>query len=301
MGYLQDGVWLTNEQLTSRKGEFDRKPSIFRNIVGSKEYPAEKNRYHLYISYACPFAHRTLIMRSLKGLEEIITLSTVQDYMGENGWEVDKGPENIKYLHQLYQISDSKASCRCSVPVLWDKKTKKIVNNESAEILRMLNSNFNEFSKSKHDYYPAELQEEIDKINDYIYENVNNGVYKAGFANSQESYKKGFMALFEALERLENHLENKEYLVSNVLTEADIRLFTTLIRFDPVYYIHFKCNLKMIKDYPNLFNWLKRIYSIEAINKTVKFDRIKNHYFLSHKHLNPSGIIPVGPENLLID
>lgn len=304
MGRLENGRWIIEEVITETDdGEFKRQEQGFRDVIQSPE----KNRYHLYVSYACPWAHRTLIMRSLKGLEKIITLSVVSPYMLEDGWSFEDNfpgvlPDPVfqtKFLREVYTEALRDFSGRVTVPVLLDKKTKKIVNNESQEIIRILNDGFNEFTNNKEDYYPKDLREEINKWNLDIYENINNGVYKAGFALNQKAYDKNVRNLFSALDRVEEGLEGKEFLVGDKLTEADIRLYTTLVRFDPVYYGHFKCNRTMIREFKNLSRYLGDLYKIEAFKSTTHFDHIKAHYYYSHRQINPFQIIPVGPDPLI--
>ncbi|SDI63813.1 glutathione S-transferase family protein [Dolosicoccus paucivorans] len=312
MGLLIDGVWHDKWYDTdSTGGKFERSRSQFRNWItkdgsagptGKGGFKAEKNRYHLYVSYACPWAHRTLIMRALKGLEEMISISVVNPLMLEEGWSFKEWdhviPDAINdatYLHQVYTAADPNYSGRVTVPVLWDKKQKTIVNNESSEIIRMLNSAFDDVGAKEGDYYPKERAGEIDEINEFIYDAINNGVYKAGFATKQEVYAQEVVTLFKALDQLDAHLENREYLVGNRFTEADIRLWTTLIRFDPVYVGHFKCNIRQLVDYPNLWRYTRQIYHIPGIKETVFMDHIKHHYYRSHPTINPNGIVPVGP------
>jgi putative glutathione S-transferase len=306
MGMLVNGEWqILPVAKNDLKGSFVRPDSIFQHTVtkdGSSGFKAEPNRYHLYISYACPWASRAIIFRVLKGLENVISISSVEPLMLDNGWEFGSAKTNtadplyhLKFLYELYQKSDPQYTGKVTVPVLWDKVNNTIVNNESSQIIRMLNSEFNEYAKSNDDYYPENLKTEIDNMNDYIYHNINNGVYKCGFANSQEAYDEAFDNLFSALNKIENILSSKRYLIGNTLTEADWRLFTTLIRFDVVYYVHFKCNLNRIKDYPNLYNYLKELYQYPKIKETVNFSDIKQHYYQSHKFINPLGIIPKGP------
>lgn len=312
MGLLVDGKWVDQWYDTkSTGGKFVRTVTQFRNWItpdgqpgptGEGGFKAESGRYHLYISLACPWASRTLIMRKLKGLEEHISLSIVNPYMLENGWTFAEGPGviedslfNSDYLYQVYLKADPQYTGRVTVPVLWDKKTNTIVSNESAEIMRMFNSAFNDLIGNQEDYYPQELQEAIDEMNDFVYPNINNGVYKAGFSTSQKVYEEEVANVFAALDKLEAHLETQDYLVGNRLTEADIRLFTTLVRFDPVYFGHFKCNIKALVDYPNLWDYTKRLYHHQGISETVDFDHIKEHYYGSHKTINPTGIVPVGP------
>jgi len=307
MGLLVEGNWTDQWYDTkSTQGKFVRKESVFRNWVkadGSTPFKPQKDRYHLYISLACPWAHRTLIFRKLKKLENIINISIVDPIMSENGWEFHDSPGNIpdhvnekKYLYEIYQLADSNYSGRVTVPVLWDKEEKTIVNNESSEIIRMFNSEFSKYADNSMDYYPEDLRNEIDEINSFVYDDINNGVYKCGFATSQEAYEGAFNNLFSALDKIEDMLEDREYLVNNTITEADWRLFTTLIRFDAVYVGHFKCNKKRIADYSNLSRYLKCLYHIEGVKETVNFDHIKGHYYVSHSTINPTGIVPVGPE-----
>ena len=313
MGLLQDGKWVDQWYDTkSTGGNFVRTTTQFRNWVtadgsagptGTGGFKAESGRYHLYISLACPWASRTLIMRALKGLEDHITISVVHPLMLENGWTFEEGDGviadtelNKDYLYQVYLAAQPDYSGRVTVPVLWDKKTKTIVNNESAEIMRMFNTAFNDLTGNTDDYYPEDLQADIDAMNDFVYPNINNGVYKAGFATSQTVYEKEVKALFEALDKLEALLSSQNYLVGNTFTEADIRLFTTLVRFDAVYYGHFKTNIRRLVDYPNLWDYTKRIYNMPGIAETVNFDHIKQHYYGSHKTINPTGVVPVGPD-----
>ncbi len=307
MGMLINGKWeILPVAKNDLKGDFVRPDSIFQHSITKdchSGFKAEPNRYHLYISYACPWASRAIIFRILKGLENIISMSCVEPLMLENGWEFGSSNHktadplyHLKYLYELYQKADSQYTGKVTVPILWDKVKQTIVNNESSQIIRMLNSEFNAFSKNNHDYYPENLKKEIDTINDLIYHNINNGVYKCGFASSQNAYDMAFDNLFSALDKIENVLSTQRYLTGNILTEADWRLFTTLIRFDAVYYVHFKCNLKRIIDYPNLYNYLKELYQYPGIKETVNFSDIKQHYYQSHKFINPLGIIPKGPE-----
>lgn len=289
----------------TRGGEFVRKDSQFRNIIQKNgPYPPEANRYHLYISLACPWAHRTLIVRKLKGLEDVIGLSVVHYLMLENGWEFKDEAEDsacipdtinqFKYVKELYFQSDPDYTGRYTVPILYDKQTKKIVNNESSEIIRMFNSEFNDFAKNPTlDLYPEKLRREIDELNDFIYNGLNNGVYKAGFATSQESHESNSKLVFETLIKLEDRVANGPFILGDTFTETDIRLFTSLIRHDPVYFGHFKCNLIAVKDLPNLSKWLKAVYDKDGIDQTVNMDHIKKHYYMSHRHINPSAIVPL--------
>ncbi|MAW88636.1 MAG: glutathione-dependent reductase [Phyllobacteriaceae bacterium] len=313
MGMLIDGQWQDkwyDTELTG--GRFERQESQLRNWVtrdgspgpsGEGGFKAEPGRYHLYVSLACPWAHRTLIVRRLKGLEDIISVDVVHWLMAENGWEfrADDGAtgdtlHGFDFLHQVYTKNRPDYSGRVTVPVLWDRQRECIVSNESAEIIRMLNTAFDEWGNASLDLYPSSLREEIDAINAKVYENVNNGVYKAGFATSKEAYGEAFDALFKTLDELEDRLSRSRYLAGDTMTEADWRLFTTLIRFDPVYVGHFKCNLRRIADYPNLSNYLRDLYQVPGIAGTVDLRHIKNHYYGSHETINPSRIVPKGPE-----
>lgn len=306
MGYLLDGVWRKRWHDTRASGgEFVRAPSQFRSRVtadGASGFRAEPGRYHLYVSAACPWAHRTLIFRKLKGLEEAISVSIVDPLMLEHGWAFSEAPgcipdtvNGFAYLHQAYTRAKPAYSGRVTVPVLWDKLTGTIVNNESAEIIRMLNSEFDAFTSSDADLYPAPMRAAIDAVNALVYENVNNGVYRCGFATTQDAYERAFERLFAALDALEARLARSRYLVGGCITEADWRLFTTLVRFDAVYYGHFKCNLRRIADYPNLSNYLRELYQLPGIAETVNLDHIKQHYYGSHRHINPTGVVPKGP------
>lgn len=312
MGILIKGDWQSNASYnTLKNGEFLRDESQFRNwvtpdgqpgLTGVGGFKAEPNRYHLYVSLACPWAHRTVIFRKLKKLEDIIGLSVVNPLMLEQGWTFEPGPgvipdtvNDCELLHQIYTLADKDYSGRVTVPVLWDKKTKTIVNNESSEIIRMLNFAFNEWGDASLDFYPNNLQSDIDVVNAFIYERVNNGVYKAGFAKSQSAYETAVKALFSALDSLDKILFRHMFLVENYLTEADWRLFTTLIRFDAVYFSHFKCNLRQLHEYPALHQYVKRLYEYPGVKETVNFTHIKQHYYLSQKELNPGGIVPLGP------
>lgn len=306
MGQLINGVW-TDQPLIINKdgGEFKRNASSFRHWIsrdGSTGFKAEAGRYHLYVSLACPWASRAIIFRKLKKLEDVISMSIVSPIMLENGWTFEEYPgstpdtiHNMKFLHQIYSKADPSYTGRVTVPVLWDKKQNTIVNNESAEIIRMLNSEFNEFGDATTDFYPVELREKIDEINHFVYSRVNNGVYKCGFATEQEPYSVAFDQLFSALDEIETRLSLNDYLVGSFLTEADWRLFTTLVRFDAVYYSHFKCNFKQLKDYPQIQNYMINLYKLPGISSTVNMDHIKTHYYVSQKTINPTGIVPKGP------
>ena len=307
MGQLINGVWKKGSVSNNQKdGSFKRVDSVFRNKISIDDqiYKPETNRYHLYVSYACPWAHRTLIFRHLKKLENHISVDYVHPDMLENGWSFSNNfPKTTgdslhlkSYIHEIYQLSDKKVSSKATVPILWDKKTSTIVNNESAEIIRIMNSSFNKITKNYDDYYPSKLRTEIDKINKITYENINNGVYKSGFSKTQSAYEDAVTKLFSSLEMVDNILEGKEYLVGNQLTEADIRLIPTLLRFDSVYHVHFKCNLKKISEFKNISNYVKKLFNFPAINSTTDFDHIKRHYYFSHESINPNRIIPLGPE-----
>ena len=300
--------WLESE---TREGEFVRQDSQFRHWItpdgspgptGEGGFAAEAGRYHLYVSWACPWAHRTLIFRKLKGLEDLISVSVVNPYMHEPGWSFDPHPgstpdhlHGARYMHELYARADPQYTGIVTVPVLWDRKRDTIVNNESAEIIRMFNSAFDALTDRREDYYPQALCAEIDAVNERVYETVNNGVYRAGFATSQDAYDRAFDALFDSLDWLEACLAGQRYLVGGQITEADWRLFTTLVRFDAVYYSHFKCNRRRLVDYPNLWGFARELYQVEGIAETVHLEQIKTHYYGSHEQLNPSGIIPRGP------
>ncbi|MEX2525382.1 MAG: glutathione S-transferase family protein [Gammaproteobacteria bacterium] len=312
MGLLVDGVWHDQWYDTeSTGGRFIREDSQFRNWItpdgsagptGEGGFPAEAGRYHLYISMACPWAHRTLIMRRLKGLEDMIGVSRVNAYMGADGWTFSAAGENIdqlygyRKLYEIYLKAQPDYSGRVTVPVLWDKERGIIVNNESAEVIRMLNTAFDDIGATPGDYYPPDLRHEIDEWNELIYPNVNNGVYRAGFATTQEAYEEAFNDVFETLDIVEEKLAASRYLTGDRLTEADIRLFTTLIRFDAVYYSHFKCNRRRIDDYPNLRGYVRDIYQYDYIGGTVDMEFNKRHYYGSHDTINPTGIVPLGPE-----
>ena len=287
----------------SSNGSFKRQKSIFRSIIDEEsQYKPEKGRYHLYLSYACPWAHRTLIVRELKGLDAVVSVSFVNPIRDDKGWCFESknnqyiDPLNgFSYLMEAYNIMDSKYDMRVTVPVLWDKQTKQIVNNESSDIIIMLNSKFNQYTDSKLNLYPEGMRIEIDELNQYIYSNINNGVYKCGFAANQEVYEGEVANLFNALDKIELRLAGRTYLVGDRLSLADIRLFVTLIRFDAVYFNHFKTNRQHIYEYTNLWNFVKLLYNNDQIKPTVKFDEIKDHYFKTHPSINPSGIVPVGP------
>jgi len=298
MGMLIDGVWQTDDgKWAADDGKFHRGQAQFRCTIGDECFPAELDRYHLYVSLACPWAHRTLIFRQLKGLQQIIPVSIVHPHMLDQGWQFAE-PEPLygfTHVHQLYSKSDAGYSGRVTVPILWDKQQDSIVCNESAEIIRMFNSRFDALTDHHDDYYPAELRAEIDEINAFVYDHINNGVYLCGFATRQDAYEVAFEALFEALDRLESRLAGQRYLVGDCITEADWRLFTTLIRFDAVYVGHFKCNRNSIADMPNLWAYLRDLYQQPGIADTVNFEHIKQHYYYSHESINPTRIVPQGP------
>ncbi len=313
MGLMIDGIWKDQWYDTdASKGEFVRENSRFRDWVtkdgrlgpdSSQGDPPETDRYHLYVSLACPWAHRTLIMRSLKKLQQLIPVSTVKPEMLEHGWELggsgsacEDSVNGFQYLHQLYMAANPKYTGRVTVPVLWDKKNRTIVSNESSEIIRMFNSSFNAFSDVSFDYYPETLRPEIDEINEYVYQYVNNGVYRCGFATTQIAYEEAFSDLFKALDELDRRLSSQRYLVGSQITEADWRLFTTLVRFDAVYYGHFKANLRRIAEYPNLQPYLLDLYQQPGVKETVDMEHIKTHYYYSHQMINPSRIVPSGPK-----
>jgi putative glutathione S-transferase len=314
MGRLVDGKWSTDWYDTKASGgRFVRAQSGFRNWItadgspgptGEGGFKAEAGRYHLYVSYACPWAHRTLIFRRLKDLDNLISVSVTDAKMpDETGWSFTGTSgstgdtlNHFDYLWQVYALADPHYTGRVTVPVLWDKQRRTIVNNESAEIIRMLNSAFDGLTGNDADYYPAPLREKIDALNARIYDTVNNGVYKAGFATTQAAYEEAFAALFESLDWLEGILGETPYLAGAEITEADWRLFTTLVRFDAVYVGHFKCNRRRIADYPNLSHYLKALYEVPGVKETVHIDHIKTHYYWSHITINPTRIIPLGPE-----
>ena len=304
MGVMVDGVWdATARGLPSQAGAFIRQPTSFRGTVApATAYPPEPGRYHLIVSLACPWAHRTLIMRTLKGLEGLVGVSVTHWLMADQGWNFAPGPgvvpppvPDITALHQLYRLADPRYTGRVTVPVLWDTATNSIVNNESAEILRILDTGFDSVGARAGEHYPEPLRAEIDAVNARIYETLNNGVYRAGFATTQEAYEAAVHPLFATLDWLEERLADRPFLLGHRLTEADIRLFTTLVRFDAVYHGHFKCNLRRLVDYPRLASYARRLYELPGIAATCDFDHIKRHYYESHRHLNPSGIVPAGP------
>ncbi|AJE45302.1 glutathione S-transferase family protein [Celeribacter indicus] len=314
MGYLEDGVWNTGWYDTSASGgRFERTTTKFRNWVtadgsagpsGEGGFRAEAGRYHLYVSYACPWAHRTLIFRALKGLGELISLSVVHPDMLRDGWSFSTDFPGATgdtllgkpFLRDVYTAADPQVSGRVTVPVLWDKASGRIVSNESAEIIRMFNSAFDGITGDTQDFWPEEKREEIAALNDRIYDTVNNGVYKAGFATTQDAYDEAVRPLFDSLDWIEGILAEKRYLTGDALTEADWRLFTTLIRFDKVYHGHFKCNKRMLKDYPNLWGYTRELYQVPGVRETTHFDHIVRHYHYSHDTINPHRIIPITPD-----
>jgi glutathionyl-hydroquinone reductase len=305
LGVLVKGKWVSEREQEDQQGKFVRPSTTFRDRItadGSSGYPAAADRYHLYVSLACPWAHRTLIMRSLKGLTEAISVSIVDPVMGENSWEFSSAPgatpDSVNHAHYLWEIyvkTQPDYTGRVTVPILWDTQTQTIVNNESREIIRMLNTEFAEYATNAIDLYPEHLQEQIDQTIDAIYQPINNGVYRAGFATQQGAYDEAVTELFTALDHWEGVLNEQRYLCGNQLTEADICMFTTLLRFDAVYYVHFKCNLRRIVDYPNLWGYLRDIYQYPGVKATCNLDHIKQHYYKSHPKVNPSGIVPKGP------
>ena len=318
MGILVNGAWSRDGRIPADpSGRFIRSSSIFRNWVtadgaagrtGTGGFEAEPGRYHLYVSLACPWAHRTLLFRKMKGLEGMVGLSVVHWRMGEDGWTFEDGPGVVpdpvlhaRFLHQIYSASQPDYTGRVSVPVLWDRASAKIVSNESSEIIRMFNSAFDGVGAASGDFYPAPLRGEIDALNERIYATVNNGVYRAGFALNQSAYEEAARALFATLDWLEEHLGMHRWLCGERLTEADWRLFPTLIRFDAVYVGLFKCNVRRIADYANLSRYLRALYARPGVADTVNFQHIKGHYYQSLTQLNPSGIVPIGPEPQLVD
>ena len=313
MGLLIEGKWHTDWYDTkSTGGKFQRTASGFRNwitkdgspgLTGNGGFKAEPDRYHLYVSLACPWAHRALIFRKLKGLEKLITISSVNSFMGDQGWTFKPGngviPDNVNHksrLHEIYTKTSENYTGRVTVPMLWDKHKDTIVSNESSEIIRMFNSAFDDVGAAVGDFYPADKRQEIDAINELIYNNVNNGVYKTGFATTQAAYDEASTNLFDMLEKIEQVLSGSRYLIGDQITEADWRLFTTLVRFDAVYVGHFKCNKKRIIDFPELSNYVLDLYQYPGISSTVDFEHIKAHYYASHENLNPSLIVPCGPK-----
>ncbi len=310
MGRLIEGRWSDEWYDTkSTGGRFVRQDSSFRSWIradGSTDFAPAAGRYHLFVSLACPWAHRTLIVRKLKGLEDAISVSVVHPLMAKDGWTFANpdGTEDVTgddilgkdHLHQVYTEADPRYTGRVTVPILWDREHGTIVNNESSEIIRMFNAEFGDLADSSIDLYPEALRAEIDELNEFIYPNVNNGVYRCGFATSQEAYEEAFAGLFSALDELDARLATRRYLLGDASTEADWRLFTTLVRFDAVYVGHFKCNRQRIADYPNLSGYLRDLYQQPGVAETTNFEHIKRHYYESHSTINPTGVVPVGPE-----
>ncbi len=313
MGLLIDGIWRDEWYDTeSSEGRFIRSESQFRNWVtkdgapgpsGTGGFKAEAGRYHLYVSHACPWANRTMIYRSIKGLEKIISLAVVHWHLGDHGWTFEPGDgvipdpvNNAKYYYEVYTAADPEYTGRVTVPALWDKRNNTIVSNESSEIIRMFNSAFDDVGAEPGDYYPEYLRDEIDSINSRVFKTLNNGVYRAGFATTQEAYEEAVYPLFDTLDWLEESLQNRRYLAGSRITEADWRLFTTLIRFDPVYVSHFKCDRKRLVDYPNLWAYTRDLHQQPGVAETVNMEHIRKSYFGSHSTVNPTGIVPIGPE-----
>jgi putative glutathione S-transferase len=302
MGLLVDGHWQDQWYDTkSTGGAFQRSEARFRDWLGSPRFPAEPGRYRLYVSLACPWAHRTLIFRALKGLEEMIPISVVHWHMAQHGWTFEPGPavipdpDGARYLYEVYLRADPTVTTRVTVPILWDTRENTIVNNESSEIIRMLNSAFDPLGATPGDFYPEPLRPEIDALNARIYDTVNNGVYKAGFATTQHAYEEAVHPLFDTLDWLDRHLAHRRYLCGDTITEADWRLFTTLVRFDAVYVGHFKCNIRRLTDYRNLWGYARDLYAHPGVQPSVNFQHIKGHYYMSHPTINPHGIVPAGP------
>ena len=305
MGLLQKGKWVDQWYDTDNSaGEFVRQDSRFRNWLtpngetgpnGEPGFKAEKGRYHLYVSHACPWAHRTLIFRELKQLHDYIDVTVVDPIMLEHGWEMSDPLYNLDFLYQLYLKADASYEGRVTVPVLWDKKTTTIVSNESSEIIRMFNTAFNALTGNATDYYPEVLHQRIHDLNDRIYDTINNGVYQAGFASTQQAYEVAFHRLFDSLDWVEGLLTQQRYLAGDQLTEADWRLFTTLIRFDAVYFGHFKTNRQLLANFPNMSAYVRELYQVPGVAETVHFEHIKTHYYASHRMINPTGVVPVGP------
>lgn len=305
MGLLINGKWSNKWYEPDEKGRFIRSEAKFRNEItsdGSSGFKAEAGRYHLYLSHACPWSSRTAIMRKLKGLEEVIGMSVVDPFMGDDGWFFSDGPDCVadsvnhkQFMHQIYTLAKPDYTGRVTVPVLWDRQTSTIVSNESREIIRMLDTGFGDLAQNDVTFRPAGLEQEIDRVITEIYQPVNNGVYRAGFATTQEAYEEGVTDLFHALDHWNEVLGRQRYLVGDTLTEADWCLFVTLYRFDSVYANHFKCNLRRVQDYPNLWNYTRELYQYPGVADCCYMDHVKNHYFRSHPMINPTGIVPLGP------
>lgn len=300
MGRLLEGEWHSGRSSVSASGEFMRQPSRFRGWItadGSSGLAAERGRYHLYVARACPWCHRTLIYRVLKKLEAVISVSYVEPLMLEQGWTLGE-PDPLTGVHRIYELyrrAEPHYTGRATVPVLWDKQSGRIVNNESSDIIRMFNAAFDSVTRERSDYYPEALRAEIDEINARVYETVNNGVYRAGFAKGQVAYESAVRALFGSLDWIEARLTKRRYLLGDVVTEADWRLFPTLVRFDAVYYGHFKCNVRHVYEYPALWGYTRELYQMPGMAETVAIDEYKTHYYGSHRHINPTGIVPLGP------
>ncbi|MCC6887166.1 MAG: glutathione S-transferase family protein [Hyphomicrobiales bacterium] len=318
MGFFIEGVWHEDTAANRfERGRFVRTPSAYRNWItadgspgpsGNGGFKAEPGRYHLYVAHACPWAHRTTLFRTLKKLEDVISITIAAPLYGERSWRFSDEPGCIPdtangtgALWEVYLLANARYSGRVTVPTLWDKERRTIVNNESSEIIRMFNSAFERYTEDQADYYPLPLREEIDQVNERVYATVNNGVYRSGFAATQEAYEEACRALFQTLDWLDDRLARERWLVGRQITEADWRLFTTLIRFDPVYHYHFKCNLKRIIDYPNLSNYLRDLYQRPGVAATVNLDHIKRHYYGSQPRVNPTGIVPLGPGGAAVD
>jgi putative glutathione S-transferase len=303
-----DGDWVPKYEATNDEGEFDRQETTFRDRIETDpdaEFPAESGRYHLYVSYACPWAHRTLVTRALKGLEDAVSVDVVDPYRDDDGWQFTPEkdgctPDTVngfEYLREAYVTADPNYTGRVTVPVLWDKEQETIVNNESEEIMRMLDTALDRFSTRDVDLYPEGYQSEVDRVIDEIYDPINNGVYRAGFAETQESYEQAVGELFDALDHWDDVLSEQRYLAGDVLTEADIAMFTTLIRFDDVYHTHFKCNRRKVSEYPSLWNYLKELYQLPGVADTVNMDHIREHYYTTQTDINPKRIVAVGPDH----
>lgn len=312
MGMLIDGIWQTGTAGSAdTDGHFKRDAASFRRWLsadggcapnGTPTVPAEPGRFRLYVSLACPWAHRTLIVRALKGLELLVPLTIVNWHMDAHGWSFEPGPlvtpdpeRGARYLHELYQAASPGMTGKATVPVLWDCERGEIISNESSDIIRMFNEAYDALGARPGDYYPTELRDQIDAVNERVYDTLNNGVYQAGFASTQDAYEEAVVPLFETLDWLDEQLRERDWLVGSAMTEADIRLFTTLIRFDAVYFSHFKCNVRRVVDYPGLHAFVQRMMDVPAVAATVNFEHIKHHYYGSHRHINPSGIVPHGP------
>ena len=307
MGLLKNGKWQQKDLLVNKEGQYQRATTQFNNLISkqsSTPFQPDTDRYHLYVSPACPWSHRTLLMRKLKGLEHAITISYVEPCMSKEGWSFGE-PNSFyhdalyqhRYLHELYTKTRPSYTGRVSIPVLWDKPQETIVNNESADIIRFLNSEFDEFAKTKTDFYPKHLRQEIDNLNLFIHRTINDGVYRCGFTADQEEYELNFDKLFYALDELDGRLHVNKFLLGNQITESDIRLFPSLLRFDPVYYLLFKCNKRMLRDYKNLSRYMHDVHRLPGVSSTVNLNVIKEHYYCSMTHLNPRGFIPPGPKH----